>query len=271
VVFSLLTNDDPLADVATLTIITPPRHGEIDPASGIYRQEDSVIYTPQEGFVGFDSLEYEVCQDDSRDNCGRAVANISVRLHTVPDHFEVSSRVSTKFNVLENDLSQAHVDARTLEVTIEPAHGIIVSVDSKTGEITYLPNRNFAGKDKFYYTVCSMEIEDEANLLKMQQLAESAVLNVNVIFERFQQEGDSDHVHESYSHPKRINKNRPISKEDQPTSMEQVGSWFAGEPVDAALDSLRGQGLHDEHSLLREQLAHLKRYVSVPGRVASCY
>ncbi len=195
--------------------------------------------------LGYDSLEYEVCEDKSRDNCGRAVANITVTLLTRPDEFEVSSRVASVLNLLKNDGSQANIDARTLKISAEPKHGAIVSIES--GEVTYLPQRNFAGEDSFYYTVCSQELVDSSSLLKTQQNAESAFLQINVVFEHYSEEL-RDRAGKTAA---------PLDqKKDLPTSMEQVSSWFS--EFDA-LDAMH-QEMRTQHATLQEQLLHLKRY-----------
>lgn len=196
--------------------------------------------------LGYDSLEYEVCQDESRDNCGRAVANITVTLLTRPDEFEVSSRVASVLDLLKNDGSQAHIDDRTLKISAEPKHGTIVSIE--TGEVTYLPQRNFAGEDSFYYTVCSQELVDSSSLLKTQQTAQSAFLQVNVIFEHYTEE-QREREAKTAAAPL-------VQKEDLPTSMEQVSSWFSASD---ALDAMH-QEMRTQHATLQEQLLHLKRY-----------
>ncbi len=69
----VLTNDsDPDGDVITITASTPPAHGVITPnGSG-----NGFIYTPNNGYVGFDTFTYQIC--DPEGLCDIATVTIEI-------------------------------------------------------------------------------------------------------------------------------------------------------------------------------------------------
>ncbi|WP_197505836.1 tandem-95 repeat protein [Urechidicola croceus] len=74
VTIDILSNDtdDGTIDPTSVTEITPPANGSIsiDPVTG------EIIYTPNEGFIGVDSFEYQVCDNDGQ--CDTATVTITV-------------------------------------------------------------------------------------------------------------------------------------------------------------------------------------------------
>ena len=63
---------DPDGDVITITATTPPAHGVITPnGSG-----NGFIYTPNNGYVGFDTFTYQIC--DPEGLCDIATVTIEI-------------------------------------------------------------------------------------------------------------------------------------------------------------------------------------------------
>ncbi|WP_421826535.1 Ig-like domain-containing protein [Larkinella sp.] len=74
------TNDltDPLTLVVTTTPVTAPKHGSIT-----INPDGSYIYTPTNGYVGKDSVQYQVCKQNNPTVCDQAWLRITVTQTTV--------------------------------------------------------------------------------------------------------------------------------------------------------------------------------------------
>ncbi|HEY4233877.1 MAG TPA: Ig-like domain-containing protein, partial [Lacipirellulaceae bacterium] len=69
------------------------------------------------------------------------------------DSATTSKNTAISINVLSNDNdSDGAIDVKTVAVVAKPQHGS-VSVDSKTGLVTYTPAKNYTGHDSFTYKV----------------------------------------------------------------------------------------------------------------------
>lgn len=72
VVVNLLTDVTNDPDASTVTIVSGPSHGAATVSAG------SVTYTPTGGYVGVDSLTYQVCATDLQTLCSQGVLGITV-------------------------------------------------------------------------------------------------------------------------------------------------------------------------------------------------
>jgi len=142
---------DPDGDTLVLTgNLTDPTHGSAI-ISG-----NNVIYTATVGYIGSDSFEYEVT--DNNGHTLRATVYIDVKQpvnNAAPDAaldnatLDLSQYSSITINVLAND-SDADGDTLTIETVSSPIHGNAVITN---GEIVYTPNSGFEGYDSFTYTI----------------------------------------------------------------------------------------------------------------------
>ncbi len=113
-----------------------------------------VTYVPDAGFVGSDSLTYEVCDDGEPSACGVASVHIEVRrLNHAPlavnDSATTSEQIPVAINVLANDLDQDG-DLLTVIGFSQGAHGAVaISSDG----LIYTPGQDFYGNDTFTYVV----------------------------------------------------------------------------------------------------------------------
>ncbi|MBI3468480.1 MAG: tandem-95 repeat protein [Planctomycetes bacterium] len=159
----VLSNDsDPegLLDVSSLTVVQPPLSGTTaaDPATGI------LTYTPNPGFVGDDSFQYEV-----RDTAGAASGVATVIVHVLrqtqspvagDDDRTTPFDTPIVIDVLANDSDpDGTLDPTTVEIDHDgdPQNGS-VSIDPVTGQITYTPNPEFFGTDTFKYAVLDNDL-----------------------------------------------------------------------------------------------------------------
>jgi uncharacterized repeat protein (TIGR01451 family) len=76
VTVDILAND--LGTVDAPTIVTPPAHGTLAPSG------TSFVYSPNAGFAGIDSFEYQICATNAADLCATATATVTVDAVVAP-------------------------------------------------------------------------------------------------------------------------------------------------------------------------------------------
>ena len=146
--------DNDLGDIDTTTVSIPtgsePTNGTliIDPDSG------DITYTPDDGFSGPDSFEYQIC--DTSNQCDSATVTLTVTPTAALDEAETTVGKPVDIDVTDNDIG--NLDATTLTELSPPANGDI-SVDTNTGIVTYTPDAGFSGTDSFRYQICDLNNE----------------------------------------------------------------------------------------------------------------
>ncbi|WP_157632649.1 tandem-95 repeat protein, partial [Cochleicola gelatinilyticus] len=158
VVIDVTANDtdiDGTIDPASVTIVTAPTNGTVtvDPVTG------EVTYTPNPGYSGTDTFEYQVCDDGVPVICDIATVTVTIGgVNNAPvaedDTASTDEDTDVIIDVTENDLDiDGEIDPTTVVIVTPPTNGT-VTVDPVTGEVTYTPNPNFSGTDTFEYQVC---------------------------------------------------------------------------------------------------------------------
>ncbi|MEH6748504.1 MAG: gliding motility-associated C-terminal domain-containing protein [Maribacter arcticus] len=169
---AILDNDFGIPSDGTLTL-TEPSNGIVainDGGTPDDISDDTVTYTPNDGFEGIDSIDYTVC--DSMDNCDTATITITVGEPVALDVIDdvVTTQIDTPIDVaiLDNDFGIPSDGTLTLT---EPSNGIVAINDGGTPDdisddtVTYTPNDGFEGIDSIDYTVCdSMDNCDTATI-----------------------------------------------------------------------------------------------------------
>ena len=153
VLIDILSNDkdlDGTIDPTSVSITKQPSNGkvDVDPVTG------KVTYTPNLGYHGTDSFEYTV-----KDNHGQPSNPAKVVLEVLAPPTAVDDADKTQLNkpvlidILSNDKDlDGTIDPTTVIITKDPENGTL-SVDAKTGQVTYTPNVDYYGTDSFEYTV----------------------------------------------------------------------------------------------------------------------
>jgi hypothetical protein len=161
VVINTLANDtsmnaaDPL-NPASITIQTPPVYGFVT----INASTGEISYLPQNGFVGTDTIVYEVCTSISPVKCDKAMQIITVLgpdfVNTViaSDDFVTGSANSPALgNVLLND-----ADPEGNVMTVSPQNaslpGIGLFAIDDLGNYIFTPDPGFSGSFNISYEVC---------------------------------------------------------------------------------------------------------------------
>ena len=156
---SVATNDENPDGPAGTEVFTVVGGG---PSNGTlaFNPDGSYTYTPDPGFTGEDTFEYQVCDGGNPQACDTATVYIEVLPLSGPDNeppvanadtntTEVDTPVSG--NVLPNDFDP---DGDPIVVTsnTQPVNGsVTVNPD---GSYTYTPDPGFEGEDTFEYTIC---------------------------------------------------------------------------------------------------------------------
>jgi len=152
-----LSSFDVNGDPVTYTITTAPANGTLDCSS-----MPNCSYLPDTNFTGSDSFVFEV--DDGDGGTDSATVNITVNPVNDPpvanDMFVNVTEDNSKVIVL--DVSDPENDSLTCNpVVANPAHGTTV-FDPGTCTVTYTPDTNYSGIDRFGYTVTDGNGSDQA-------------------------------------------------------------------------------------------------------------
>ncbi|MCG8604915.1 tandem-95 repeat protein, partial [bacterium] len=161
-------------DVTTVKILESPSNGTAvtDETTG------EISYTPNQDFVGVDSLKYTVKDDDGGES-NRATLTITVSGVNDPpvaaDDLAITNQdVVVKVNVISNDIDvDGTIDSTTVAIVSAPQNGS-VSVNAATGIISYSPSEDFFGSDFFTYTV-----RDDAGLISNAATVTVTIVDVN--------------------------------------------------------------------------------------------
>ncbi len=151
--YNVLANDtDQNGQPITLTNVTNPANGVMS-----FNANGNITYTPNQGFVGIETLTYTVCDNTTPTPlCATGtytitVGNVANLPNTTNDAFSIAEDVESRFNVLANDLPVVSGPLTVSAITVAPANGkVSINMDNT---ITYLPNADFAGTDNFTYRI----------------------------------------------------------------------------------------------------------------------
>lgn len=141
---------------SSVSVITAPSNGTAtsDPLTG------NILYTPDNGFTGTDTLTYSVCDNQNPAGCATAVQIITVKspvasntTTAADDYTTVNYNTTGSGNVLTNDFDPQG-DVQTVapqNITITGKGTLVLNGD---GSYVFTPAANFWGSVCFAYTVC---------------------------------------------------------------------------------------------------------------------
>ncbi len=163
VVIEVLANDsDPNGDPISLGSVGAPANGTADA-----NPDGSVTYTPNPGFVGEDSFDYEVCDGGGLCNTGSVVVTVrpfDPPVRAVDDFASTTVDSPVTIDVLANDADPDNDPLSVVGVT-QPANGTVTIDGPGPGNtVTYTPDSGFAGTDVFTYTVSDGTSHDEGTV-----------------------------------------------------------------------------------------------------------
>ncbi|MBX7181543.1 MAG: tandem-95 repeat protein, partial [Bacteroidia bacterium] len=157
ITFNILSNDNGTDDglsITSVTIVDQPNNGNVT-----YNSDSTIIYTPNNGFTGIDTLIYQVCDNSVPPMCDTALVIIVVNGPVNTPPIAVIDRDTTPMNtpinvvILANDSdSDNGLNVGSVVVTDQPNNGTVVV--NTNGSIDYTPNNGFFGNDTLIYQVC---------------------------------------------------------------------------------------------------------------------
>jgi gliding motility-associated-like protein len=113
---------------------------------------NNIVYTPNIGFIGSDTLYYVICDNTVTTNYGcdtaMVIINVSNQLSANDDVVTTEQSTSINIAVQSNDTVPATLTPTLLDA---PANGVIIP--DGNGGFTYLPDANFVGLDSFTYVI----------------------------------------------------------------------------------------------------------------------
>ena len=125
--------------------ITDPKYGKA------VIKDNKIEYIPNINYIGEDSFEYTII--NNKGLISKAVVHIKIipKANNAPiaiyDSISINQNETIKIDVLANDKSE---DKLIIKDITEPLHGKAKVEDNK---ITYIPNKDFIGEDRFEYIV----------------------------------------------------------------------------------------------------------------------
>ncbi len=137
--------------LSTIEFIDLPDHGVANS-----NENGEILYTPDHGFFGADSLTYTI-KDNNGAVSNHALVSIYIKaLNRVPiavaDTAFTNEDASVTFSLSTNDSdSDGQIDRETISIVSPPSHGSVQK--SVQGNIIYSPNKNYFGNDQFTYTI----------------------------------------------------------------------------------------------------------------------
>jgi len=175
-----LSGSDPNSDPITYSITSGVSNGTLD-CPGL-PNDPACTYTPDTDYVGPDSFIFEVCDDDTPQNCDTASVNITVFNQpptAVADSVSTDEDMSVVIDVRAND---SDLDGDNLELpTVSDDVDNGTTVVNGDGTITYTPNADFFGTDSFTYQVCDDDPVDPQCSFATVTITVSAILDAPVI------------------------------------------------------------------------------------------
>ena len=149
---TLKGNDDDKDDEIEFEIVSDPSHGELD---NFDKSDGTVTYTPEEEYSGDDKFEFKVI-DDKGDESDKASVEIEVKaINQAPEaddqDVSVDANDNVKITLKGNDDDKD--DEIEFEIVSDPSHGELDNFDKSDGTVTYTPEEEYSGDDKFEFKV----------------------------------------------------------------------------------------------------------------------
>ena len=144
---NILTNDTPTGGLTVKIVPFPtPLHGSLTLSTN-----GTFTYTPQTGYVGKDSVQYQACNGNNI--CSTAYVVFTITGPTpiaVRDTYSTTVNTAVSGNILTNDIGVTSVKISPFPT---PLHGSLTL--STNGAFTYTPSTGYVGKDSIQYEACN--------------------------------------------------------------------------------------------------------------------
>ena len=141
---------------SSVTVTTAPLHGttSVNAATG------DITYTPTAGYVGMDTLTYNVCDNNTPPLCASAKQIITINPSTAPnttlaadDYASTAVNIAVSGNVKTNDTDpEGNTQTVATQTTTVAGKGTLVL--AADGSYTFTPVIGFTGPVSFPYSTC---------------------------------------------------------------------------------------------------------------------
>ncbi len=154
VTIEILDNDiNPCGDDLAVSIVEQPAHG-----TGSVNNQD-VIYDPEEGYFGLDTIVYSICNEClSGTFCDTAYVFIQVSAE-VPPQVEDMVLTTPYETAIDSCLTIVEPEGQdyTVTITTNATNGTAVLDGANNDCYTYTPDADFSGTDSFEVEVCDTD------------------------------------------------------------------------------------------------------------------
>ncbi len=153
VTVNVLANDTPNG-VVTVTTSINPKNGTAVVAN------NQVMYSPNTGFCGFDTMRYKECNTGGCDSatlivtvtCDTVVPPSNKKPIAITDYYTIKKNTTLNFAPTKNDILNGTL--LSLSITKSAKHGLL-GYGSTPDLLIYIPNRDYCGNDTLQYLVCN--------------------------------------------------------------------------------------------------------------------
>lgn len=144
--------DDSGLDVSSIAITSAPSNGSLGAVNG----SGEVVYTPNNGYIGYDQFRYTI-QDDQGVTSNQATVTLEVGdVSSLPvannDTASTDQDTQVTIDILANDTDSGGLVNSSVAIVNDVDHGT-TSINTTTGAVTYTPSAGYTGSDSFTYTV----------------------------------------------------------------------------------------------------------------------
>ncbi len=149
-------------------LVDPPSHGTIHSFNA---ETGELIYSPDAGFSGEDTFTFTVTDSDSDEGPGKTSTPATGTVHVtkvnaspVADDQTVTLAEdgSILITLTGDDGDPEATQTLTFAIVQAPQHGVLSGFHAAAGTVTYRPHPNYAGTDRFTFTVTDDATEGEA-------------------------------------------------------------------------------------------------------------
>jgi len=150
-IINLLSNDTVITGASITSIDQTTANGAtiVDNRNGTY------TYSPVISFVGTDTFNYTLCDNDATPDCSTATVTIIVTDEGSPSAANDQVNTAKNATVIINDYAQNDDtidDAAINSIDSSGSSGTVVL--NNDGTISYTPQTDFIGDDSFTYSIC---------------------------------------------------------------------------------------------------------------------
>jgi len=223
---TLKGNDDDEDDEIEFEIVSDPSHGELD---NFDKSDGTVTYTPEEEYSGDDKFDFRVIDDKGAES-DKASVEIEVKvINQAPEanDQDVSVDVNDNVKITLKGNDDDEDDEIEFEIVSDPSHGELDNFDKSDGTVTYTPEEEYSGDDKFDFRV----IDDKGAESDKAEIK----INVEPLEETNQEESGETNQSHNQTSSKASESNVITSTDQSPIAHDQELSTDANTDIDITL------------------------------------